>query len=299
MLRSANFITPSEMVKLMVSTMANTKMQSIYDPACGSGDLLMTAGKELKAQNFFGETQSEMNLRMARLFGLIYKSQQPSAKVNFSDRPFDNKSYDAIISNPPFGLTIKDFSPIGKFNSEFKSGKSEVLFLNHILDSMSENGVASVILPLNALFGKGLMEKVRRRIIDDNLLEAVIQLPSKVFYNSNVSTVIFLLKKQKETEDILLIDLSKDFRKGKKRYEVKSEAIEKAIIAVQSFRNGNKEEKAMVVSPKMVIEKDYNLSLNLYQNSNSKDLPKFRSSEDLLEECKAIERRIGELQKRF
>ncbi|HAD97283.1 MAG TPA: hypothetical protein DCG19_07740, partial [Cryomorphaceae bacterium] len=106
-------------------------------------------------------------------------------------------------------------------------------------------------------------------------------------------------KKQKETEDILLIDLSKDFRKGKKRYEVKSEAIEKAIIAVQSFRNGNKEEKAMVVSPKMVIEKDYNLSLNLYQNSNSKDLPKFRSSEDLLEECKAIERRIGELQKRF
>jgi type I restriction enzyme M protein len=287
--KAGEFYTPQEVSTILARIVITGKksLRNVYDPTCGSGSLLLRVARELmrvaKKQKkesdpiqFYGQEMNPTTYNLARmnmiLHGVHYKRfdlKNEDTLENPAPEHADLR-FDAIVANPPFSAnwsasaiheTDDRFSAYGKLAPKTKA---DFAFVQHMVHHLDDGATMACVLPHGVLFRGAAEGHIRRYLIEDcNYLDAVIGLPSNIFYGTGIPTCIMVLKKQRENSDnILFIDASQGFEKVGNQNQLRPEDIDRII---DTFRNRQSIEKfSHVANRSEVAENDYNLNIPRY-----------------------------------
>src|SRR5450756_98783 len=237
--RAGQFFTPREVVELIVEVLDPKNFESVYDPACGSGGMLIASANLLKARGGRGYTLSlygqeavqdtagvaRMNLFMHNLAQFRVEVGDTLKDPRFKKPDGSVATFDVILANPPYSLKWKPWTSDPRaIGGVAPQSSADWAFVQHMIASMDpKKGRAGVVLPNGVLFRRSGQEgAIRKRVLDDDLLEAVIGLPANLFYNTTIPTCILVFraagtKNEEHKNKVLFIDASKRFAKGKNR----------------------------------------------------------------------------------
>ena len=274
--KGGEFYTPSEVSTLLAKLVGAKDGDRIYDPTCGSGSLLIKAAKEVGTQNFrlYGQERNGQTQALAKMNMFLHEIND--AVIEWGDTlrnplHLENErlmKFDKIVSNPPFSLDkwgaeeLKD-DTYGRFEMGLPpKSKGDYAFISHILASLNESGTAGIILPLGVLFRMAGEGKIRKQIIDNNWLDAVIGLPENLFFGAGVAACILIFKKNRVDNKIVFIDSSNYFEKGKNQNILRSEDIEKIVRAYEDKTEIKK--YCHIATIDEIKENDYNLNIPRY-----------------------------------
>lgn len=227
------FFTPQEVSELLaeITVVGKTEVNKVYDPACGSGSLLLkfakVLGKENVRQGFFGQEVNITTFNLCRINMFLHDINYEKFNIAHGDtltepKHWDDEPFDAIVSNPPYSikwegdanpLLINDprFSPAGVLAPK---SKADLAFTLHMLSWLSTGGTAAIVEFPGVLYRSGAEQKIRQYLIDNNYIDAVIQLPPDLFFGTTIATCIVVLKKSKRDNATLFIDASAEFVRG-------------------------------------------------------------------------------------
>ena len=255
------------------------RVEKVYDPACGSGSLLLKFAKILGKENvemgFYGQEINLTTYNLARINMFLHDINFEKFSVAYGDTlinpvHWDDKPFEAIVSNPPYSinwegdanpLLINDerFSPAGVLAPK---SKADYAFVMHILNWLSSNGTASIVEFPGILYRGGAEQKIRKYLIDNNYIDSVIQLPPDLFFGSTISTAIMILRKNKKDYKIHFVDAGKEFVRMDIKNKLSDLNINKILETVRYKDDIDYFSRYVDVSE--VIEKDYNLAVNTY-----------------------------------
>lgn len=273
--------TPIELSTLINKIIGNTN--SNVDICAGSGSLTIKTWNINKNAEFYCEELSErvlpflmFNLAIRNMnailkfgdslknkFTKIYKFEKSQKYSDIKEIEVKDKLYETVISNPPYS---QEWNPIS--DSRFEDyelapkSKADYAFLLHALSKLNENGTMAIILPHGVLFRGSKELTIRKKLIEYNLIDTIIGLPGKLFLNTDIPTIIIVLKKNKDTKDVLFIDGSNEYEKNRSKNILKEENINKIIDTY--FKRETIERYSSVVSYKEIEENDFNLNLPRY-----------------------------------
>ena len=274
--RGGEFYTPSEVSTLLAKLVGAKDGDRIYDPTCGSGSLLIKAAKEVGTQNFrlYGQERNGQTQALAKMNMFLHEIND--AVIEWGDTlrnplHLENErlmKFDKIVSNPPFSLDkwgaeeLKD-DTYGRFNMGLPpKSKGDFAFISHILASLNENGTAGIILPHGVLFRAASEGKIRKQIIENNWLDAVVGLPENLFFGTGIPACILIFKKNKVDNNVVFIDASNGFDKGKNQNILRDEDIEKIL---EAYKNRKEVEKyCHIATFDEMKENDFNLNIPRY-----------------------------------
>ena len=274
--KAGEFYTPQEVSKILakIVTADKQKLKSVYDPTCGSGSLLLRVAKEVKeVSQFYGQELNRTTYNLARMNMIMHDVHYKKFDIKQEDtleRPQHlDKRFEAIVANPPFSakwssnnlfMTDERFSQYGKLAP---SSKADYAFVTHMIHHLDDNGTLALVLPHGALFRGGAEGHIRKYLIrEKNYLDAVIGLPSNIFYGTSIPTCIMVFKKNRNNKDVLFIDASEHYEKVKTQNVLREEHIEKIV---STYRNRTVEDKfSYVASNDELIENEYNLNIPRY-----------------------------------
>lgn len=299
--KAGEFYTPQEVSKILakIVTTGKHKLKSVYDPTCGSGSLLLRVKREVKdVAMFYGQEMNRTTYNLARMNMILHGVHYRNFDIKQEDtlehpQHLEYLPFEAIVANPPFSakwsanpiFTSDDrFSQYGKLAP---ASKADFAFVQHMIYHLSDNGIMAVVLPHGVLFRGAAEQHIRRYLIENkNYLDAVIGLPSNIFYGTSIPTCILVFKKCRETpDDILFIDASNDFEKVKTQNILLDEHIDKII---DTYRNRTVIEKySYSASLKEITDNDYNLNIPRYVDT-------FEEEEEI--DIDAVMREIKELE---
>ena len=283
--KAGEFYTPQEVSKILakIVTVGKDRLKSVYDPTCGSGSLLLRVAKEVKdVSAFYGQELNRTTYNLARMNMILHDIHYKKFDIKQDDtlkNPLHiDKQFEAIVANPPFSAKwsgapqIDDdrFSQYGKYAP---SSKADYAFVQHMIHQLAENGTMAIVLPHGALFRGAAEGHIRKYLIEDrNYLDAVIGLPSNIFYGTSIPTCILVFKKCREhSENILFIDASEHYEKVKTQNVLRKEHIEKIV---STYRNRTTEDKySYVATMNEVIENEYNLNIPRYVDTFEEEEP--------------------------
>jgi len=276
--KGGEFYTPGEVSTLLAKLVGAKDGDRIYDPTCGSGSLLIKVAKEVGTPNYrlYGQERNGQTQALATMNMFLHEIND--AVIAWGDTlrnplHLENErlmKFDRIVSNPPFSLDkwgAEDLTSdiYGRFEMGLPpKSKGDYAFIEHILASLNENGTAGIILPHGALFRAASEGRIRKQIIENNWLDAVIGLPENLFFGTPIPTCILIFKKNKSNEDILFIDASKDFTKDVNQYKLTNHDIDK-IVKVYIERE-EIDKYAHVATLEEIEKNDYNLNMSRYIN---------------------------------
>ena len=274
------FFTPQEVGELLarIVIMDKTSVNKVYDPACGSGGLLLKfakiLGKENVREGFFGQEINLTTYNLARINMFLHNINYNNFSIERGDTllhpaHWNEEPFDAIVSNPPYStrwpgksnpILINDekFAPAGVLAPE---SKADLAFTMHMLSWLSPKGTAAIVEYPGVLSRPDAEQKIRKYIVDNNFIDTVIQLPENLFFGPTIATCIIVLKKNKADNNILFIDASSEFIKVGKKNKLTPDNIDNIIKIVKDRTNTK---KSTLASYDAVVENDYNLSINLY-----------------------------------
>lgn len=275
--KAGEFYTPQEVSKILAKlvTVGKTRLKSVYDATCGSGSLLLRVAKEVEdVSNFYGQELNRTTYNLARMNMIMHDVHYRKFDIKQEDtlehpQHLEHR-FEAIVANPPFSanwsanpLHLNDdrFSQYGKLAP---SSKADFAFIQHMIYHLDDNGTMAIVLPHGVLFRGGAEGHIRQYLIEDrNYLDAVIGLPSNIFYGTSIPTCILVFKKCREHSDnILFIDASNDYEKAKNQNYLTNENIEKII---DTYANRKEIEKySHLASLDEIKENDYNLNIPRY-----------------------------------
>ena len=291
--KGGEFYTPHEVSQVLAKIVtidaegAGSQFR-VYDPTMGSGSLLLTVQKELPhgdeagSVDFYGQELNTTTYNLARMnlmmHGVNYRNMElKRADTLDADWPFDEKDgaqiplkFDAVVANPPYSQNwnIKDVDR--EKDTRFKgygvapASKADYAFVLHGLYHLDKAGTMAIVLPHGVLFRGASEGKIRKNIIDNNLLDAVIGLPANLFYGTSIPTCVLVFKgrEARQNKDVLFIDASNEFEKGKNQNKLTPDNINKII---DTYRNRENVEKySHVASLAEIKENDYNLNIPRY-----------------------------------
>lgn len=275
--KGGEFFTPREVSTLLAKLVGAKEGERIYDPTCGSGSLLIKSSKEVGSQNFaiYGQEKNSQTHSLCRMN--MYLHEINDAQIEWGDtirnpRQIQNDTlmkFDVIVANPPFSLDqwgadeAKD-DRWGRFSSYPlpPKGNGDYAFILHMIYSLAPQGRMGVVLPHGVLFRGSSEGKIRQQLIDENLLDAVIGLPANLFYGTSIPACILVFKRDRECKDILFIDASKEFQKGKRQNTLTQENITKIL---STYHNRQEIEKySHLATIEEIQENDYNLNIPRY-----------------------------------
>lgn len=273
--KAGEFYTPQQVSTILarIVTTGKSRLKSLYDPACGSGSLLLRVAKEADVTEFFGQEMNRTTYNLARmnmiLHGVHYRNFDLKQEDTLEHPQHDGLRFEAVVANPPFSanwssnpLLLSDdrFSQYGKLAP---ASKADFAFVQHMLHHLDDNGIMAVILPHGALFRGGAEGHIRQYLIKDrNWLDAVIGLPANIFYGTGIPTCILVFKKCRETEDVLFVDASACSEKGKNQNVLRPKDIDSIVNA---FRNRSEIERfSHRATLAEIIENDFNLNIPRY-----------------------------------
>lgn len=275
------FYTPQEVSELLtrLAIVGKTSVNKIYDPACGSGSLLLKSAKILGKDNvrngFFGQEINLTTYNLCRINMFLHDIDYDKFNIACEDTlitpmHWDDEPFEVIVSNPPYSIKwagddnavlINDprYSPAGVLAPK---SKADFAFIMHSLSWLATNGVASIVCFPGILYRGGAEQKIRKYLIENNFVDCVIQLPENLFFGTGIATCIMVLKKSKKDNSTLFIDASKECIKVGNNNQL----TEKNIADIMKiFENREDVEyAAKLVSNKEVEENDYNLSVSTY-----------------------------------
>lgn len=288
--KGGEFFTPAEVSELLARLVKPQENDRIYDPTCGSGSLLIKAFNKVpngKAQ-IYGQERNGQTHSLCRMNMFLHNIDD--AKIEWGDTLANPKhlendklmKFQVVVANPPFSLDkwASGFAGEGsdkKFNmkasldpyNRFSWGappksKGDYAFVLHMLHSLAEGGRMGVVLPHGVLFRGASEGKIRKKIIDMNLLDAVIGLPANLFFGTGIPACILVFKQNRNRKDILFIDASGDdyYEKGKNQNKLREEDIQRIVDAYENYEDVEK--FAYVASLDEVKENDYNLNIPRY-----------------------------------
>ncbi|RBQ32788.1 type I restriction-modification system subunit M [Arcobacter sp. FW59] len=275
--KAGEFYTPQEVSKILakIVTVGKERLKSVYDPTCGSGSLLLRVAKEVKdVSNFYGQELNRTTYNLARMNMIMHDIHYRKFDIKQEDtleypQHIDIK-FEAIVANPPFSanwsannLFLNDdrFSQYGKLAP---SSKADFAFVTHMIHHLDDNGTMAVVLPHGVLFRGAAEGHIREYLIENrNYLDAVIGLPSNIFYGTSIPTCILVFKKCRvHSDNILFIDASKDFEKAKNQNFLKEQDIQKIIDTYKSRKQIEK--YSYLASLQEIKENGYNLNIPRY-----------------------------------
>lgn len=275
------FFTPQEVSELLacLATVGKKEVNKVYDPACGSGSLLLKFAKILGKENvrigFFGQEINLTTYNLCRINMFLHDINYNHFDIAHGDtltdpKHWDDEPFDAIVSNPPYSikwegdgntLLINDprFSPAGVLAPK---SKADLAFTMHMLSWLSTIGTAAIVEFPGVLYRGGAEQKIRRYLIDNNYIDTVIQLPPDLFFGTTIATCIIVLKKSKKDNKTLFIDASAEFVRGGNKNKLTEENREKILEAFK--KRADKAHFAKLVSNKTIEENDYNIAVSTY-----------------------------------
>lgn len=275
------FFTPQEVSELLaeITTVGKKEVNKVYDPACGSGSLLLkfakVLGKENVRQGFFGQEISLTIFNLCRINMFLHDINYNNFDIANGDtltdpKHWDDEPFDAIVSNPPYSikwegdanpLLINDprFSPAGVLAPK---SKADLAFTMHMLSWLSTSGTAAIVEFPGVLYRGGAERKIRKYLVDNNYIDTVIQLPPDLFFGTTIATCIIVLKKSKNDNKTLFIDASAEFVRGGNKNKLSEE---NRLKILQAFTERNDQEHfAKLVENKSIAENDYNIAVSSY-----------------------------------
>ncbi|NQV88057.1 MAG: type I restriction-modification system subunit M [Parcubacteria group bacterium] len=275
------FYTPQEVSELLaeITTVGKKEVNKVYDPACGSGSLLLKFAKVLGKDNvrlgFYGQEINLTTYNLCRINMFLHDINYNHFDIAHGDtltdpKHWDDEPFDAIVSNPPYSikwdgdanpLLINDprFSPAGVLAPK---SKADLAFTMHMLTWLSTSGTAAIVNFPGVLYRGGAEGKIRKYLVDNNYIDAVIQLPPDLFFGTGIATCIIVLKKSKKDNKTLFIDASAEFVRGGNKNKLTDENRKK-ILEAFTVRKDN-EYYAKLVDNKTIAESDYNLTVSNY-----------------------------------
>lgn len=275
--KAGEFYTPQAVSTILAKLVTNGKsrLKSVYDPTCGSGSLLLRVQKEVDhVGDFYGQEMNRTTFNLARmnmiLHGVHYRNFDLKQEDTLEHPQHIDKKFEAIVANPPFSAkwsANKIFESDDRFAQYGKlcpGSKADFAFIQHMLYQLDDNGTMAVVLPHGVLFRGAAEGHIRRYIVEEgNWLDAVIGLPANIFYGTGIATCILVLKKCRENpDDILFIDASAFFEKGKNQNILHDSNIKDIV---DTYRERKEVDKYSHVAPlSEVIENDYNLNIPRY-----------------------------------
>jgi len=275
------YYTPQEVSELLarITVVGKKQVNKVYDPAVGSGSLLLkfskVLGKENVRQGFFGQEINLTTYNLARINMFLHDVNYEKFNLAHGDtltdpQHWDDEPFEAIVSNPPYSikwdgdanpLLINDprFAPAGVLAPK---SKADLAFTLHILSWLAVNGTAAIVEFPGVMYRAGAEARIRKYLIDNNYVDAVIQLPPDLFFGTTIATCILVLKKSKKSNDVLFIDASAEFaRMGSKNKltELNRQRILDAFTAREDV-----DHFAKVVANAAIAARDYLISVSSY-----------------------------------
>lgn len=275
------YYTPQEVSELLtrLTLVGKTAVNKVYDPACGSGSLLLKFAKILGAENvrqgFFGQEINITTYNLCRINMFLHDIGYDKFDIEHGDtltdpQHWDDEPFEAIVSNPPYSirwdgdsnpLLINDprFSPAGILAPK---SKADLAFIMHSLSWLATNGTAAIVCFPGILYRRGAEQKIRQYLVDHNKVDCVIQLPSNLFFGTSIATCIMVLKHSKRDNKTLFIDASHELVKVTNSNKLTDDNIKRIVDAFAA-----REDEAYfsrLVDNGIVAEQGYNLSVSTY-----------------------------------
>ena len=274
--KAGEFYTPQQVSKILakIVTVGKNNLKNVYDPTCGSGSLLLRVAKEANVRKFYGQELTSTTYNLARMNMLLHDVNYTNFDIK-NDNTLEHPQhigmkFEAIVANPPYSanwsadakfLDDERFSAYGKLAPK---SKADFAFIQHMIYQLDDNGTMAVVLPHGVLFRGAAEGVIRKYLIEErNVLDAVIGLPANIFYGTSIPTVILVFKKNRENKDnILFIDASNEFEKGKNQNNLTDANVEKIVDTFVKRETIDK--YSYVASMEEIKENDYNLNIPRY-----------------------------------
>ena len=275
------FFTPADVSELLtrLGTVGKTRINKVYDPACGSGSLLLKTekvlGKEAVTNGFYGQEINITTYNLCRINMFLHDIGFDKFDIACDDtltspQHWDDEPFELIVSNPPYSikwagdsnpLLINDprYAPAGVLAPK---SKADMAFIMHSLSWLAPNGTAAIVCFPGIMYRGGAEKKIRKYLIDNNFVDCIIQLPSNLFFGTSIATCIMVLKKGKSDNTTIFIDATKECIKVTNNNRLTEDNLQKIVSAFA--RREEIKHFSHVASYEEIAENDYNLSVSTY-----------------------------------
>ncbi|MDR3137914.1 MAG: type I restriction-modification system subunit M [Tannerellaceae bacterium] len=279
--KGGEFYTPQEVSELLtkITLVGKTEVNKVYDPACGSGSLLLNfakiLGKDKVRQGFFGQEIILTTYNLCRMNMFLHDINFDKFNIANGDtlkdpQHWNDEPFEAIVSNPPYSiqwdgdsnpLLINDprFSPAGVLAPK---SKADLAFVMHMLAWLATDGTAAIVEFPGVLYRSGAEQKIRKYLIENNYIDTVIQLPANLFFGTSIATCIIVLKKSKADNATLFIDASKESVHSGNKEKLTEENIQH-ILRCFVERKNESHFAALILNAK-IAENNYNIAVSSY-----------------------------------
>ena len=275
------FFTPADVSELLtrLGTVGKTEINKVYDPACGSGSLLLKAikvlGKDAVRNGFYGQELNITTYNLCRINMFLHDVGFDKFNIACEDtltnpQHWDDEPFELIVSNPPYSTKwagdsdatlINDprFAPAGVLAPK---SKADLAFIMHSLSWLASNGTAAIVCFPGIMYRGGAEQKIRKYLVDNNFIDCIIQLPSNLFFGTSIATCIMVLKKNKVDNKVLFIDATKECVKVTNNNKLTPENLDH-IVDIFTNRT-EKEHVSHLADYEEVVENSYNLSVSTF-----------------------------------
>lgn len=281
--KAGEFYTPPEVSELMAELVAPKEGDEICDPTCGSGSLLMKCGRRVQIENkgskkyaLFGQEAIGSTWALAKMNMFLHG--EDNHRIEWGDTIRNPKlldaddrlkHFDVVVANPPFSLekwghATAEGDKFGRFRRGLPpKTKGDYAFILHMVETMKpKTGRMAVVAPHGVLFRGSSEGVIRRKLVEENLLDAVIGLPEKLFYGTGIPAAVLVLRKNKKDKNVLFIDASREFLSGKNQNQLSEAHIAKIVATYQARQSVDK--YAYLAKPEEMASNDYNLNIPRY-----------------------------------
>lgn len=283
--KAGEFFTPAEVSTLLARLTKSKPGARICDITCGSGSLLIKAGKEVGNDNFslYGQEVNGSTWALAMMNMFLHGFD--NAVIRWGDTLRNPKllendklmKFDTVVANPPFSLDKwgADGAESDRYNRFWRGvppkSKGDWAFISHMIEVAKEgSGKVGVIIPHGVLFRSASEGKIRTKVVQENLLEAVVGLPANLFFGTGIPAAIAIFNKGKKTDRVLFIDASREYENGKNQNRLRPQDITHIVNTYRNFTEGKlqdgivEDKYAYVATPDEIISNDYNLNIPRY-----------------------------------
>lgn len=296
--KAGEFYTPQEISNILSAIVTldsqepsagpRSKLNSVFDFACGSGSLLLNIRNRMKDSGgsigkIYGQEYNVTTYNLARMNMLLHGVKDTEFEIYHGDtlkndwdwlretNPAKKPRFDAVVANPPFSYRWEPGEAMAQ-DSRFKNhgvapkSAADFAFLLHGLHYLKDDGVMAIILPHGVLFRGGKEADIRRKLLDDGHIDTVIGLPANLFFSTGIPVCILVLKKCKKPDDVLFINAAEHFTKGKRQNKLSDAHVERIVSTYRNRNHDGKEQErySRRVSMKEIIDNGYNLNISRY-----------------------------------
>jgi type I restriction enzyme M protein len=275
------FFTPQEVSELLarITVVGKKKVNKVYDPAVGSGSLLLqfakVLGKENVTKGFYGQEINITTYNLCRinmfLHDINYEKFDIAHGNTLTDpHHWDDQPFEAIVSNPPYSINWDgDANPLLLNDERFEGpgvlapkSKADLAFTLHILKWLAVDGTAAIVEFPGVMYRGGAEQKIRKYLVDNNYVDAVIQLPLDLFFGTSIQTCILVLKKSKKDNKVLFINAEREFARSNTKNTLREE--DRSKILESYISRGDEDYLSRLVDQAEIADNDYSLAVSVY-----------------------------------